>query len=966
MCGIAGIVNYGDGASAVDAQALARMTARMATRGPDGEAAWVSPDGRTALGHRRLAIIDLSPAGAQPMFDPSRGNAIVFNGEIYNYRELKRELEATGAAFRSDSDTEVLLHLYARDAEAMLERLRGMFAFAIWDAYRQRIFLARDPLGIKPLYYTDDGRTLRFASQVKALVASGGIPDTPSAAGMAGFFLWGHVPEPWTWLDAVKALPAGCTLTINRGARSPTMQHYFDLCAEIIAAEQSTPPTCDAIEEALAAVGDSVRQHLVADVPVGAFLSAGRDSTLIATLAARQLPGPLRTVTLGFDEYRGTSSDEVPIAERVAQLVGARQDTRRVCREDFDANRERILDAMDQPSIDGVNTWFVSRAAVQAKLKVALSGLGGDELFGGYASFSQVPRLARRLRLLAWAPSLGRAFRFAAAPFVRRFANPKWASLAEYGGTLHGAWFLRRALFMPWELPRLMPEPLAREGVAALAVEDELRSRIEGIRNPALAVLALEMGSYMRSQLLRDADWAGMAHSLEIRVPLVDAALLRRWLPVASHCYPLDRQRLLEAADPHIASVAGTRPKTGFSVPVSQWIGASRERSPGERGLRPWAREVARAFTPSVGGLRIGVLVTDAYGGIGGIAKFNRDLLGALAALSETALVVATPRLVQREPEPIPAKVFFDRTSARGKFAYGLRVLRHALAPGPIHFVVCGHINLLPLAWLVSYIRGCPMAVIVHGIEAWQPHRSWLVRTLLPHVHTIVAVSRYTVDRMRAWSDLPESRFRILPNCVDLETFAPKPRNTQLAQRLGLIGRRVLLTVGRLVSKERYKGFDEVIDVLPELLREMPDLAYVIVGDGDDKPRLEAKARAACVADRIVFTGFVSEGEKIDLYNLADAYVMPSRGEGFGIVYLEALACGVPAIGSLLDGSRDALRDGLLGQLVDPRDPRQIVEAIRTALAAPRGRPKGIEHFSAQAYRESVTVIVRNVVHHAE
>jgi asparagine synthase (glutamine-hydrolysing) len=962
MCGIAGIVNYGDAAAPMDAQALERMTARMAARGPDGEGTWISPDGRTALGHRRLAIIDLSPGGAQPMFDPATGSCVVFNGEIYNYRELKRELEAAGVVFRSDSDTEVVLQLYARVGEGILGRLRGMFAFAIWDARRQRLFLARDALGIKPLYYTDNGRTLRFASQVKALVAGGGIADTPSAAGMAGFFLWGHVPEPWTWVEAVKALPAGCTLTVNRDARTPTLERYFDLRAEIIAAEQSVPPTVDAVEEALAAVEDSVRQHLVADVPVGAFLSAGRDSTLVATLAARQLREPLRTITLGFDEYLGTPNDEAPVAERVAQLIGARQETHRVRREDFNAGRERILDAMDQPSIDGVNTWFVSRAAAQAGLKVALSGLGGDELFGGYSSFTQVPRLARRFGVFAWTPWLGRGLRLAAAPLVRHVVNPKWASLAEYGGSLHGAWFLRRALFMPWELPRLIPEALVREGLAALDIEANLRSRIEGIRNPELAVMALEMGGYMRHQLLRDADWAGMAHSLEIRVPLVDATLLRRWLPVAAHRFPLERHRLLEAADARVARAVSERPKSGFSIPVAQWLGASSEFSPDERGLRRWAREIARRFSPSIGGLRIAALITNAYGGTGGIAKFNRDLLSALAAMPEVAQVMATPRLVQYEPEPIPAKVLFDRAAARGKSAYALRLLRQVLARGKTDLILCGHINLLPLAWLASRLTGCPFALVVHGIEAWQPHRSSFVRALLPRTHLIVAVSRYTVQRMRAWLGVAESRFHILPNCVDLETFAPRPRNAALVQRFGLAGRRVLLTVGRLVSQEGYKGFDEVIEVLPELAREMPDLVYVIVGDGDDRPRLQTKARSLGVAERVVFTGFVSEAEKIDLYNLADVYVMPSRGEGFGIVYLEAMASGVPTIGSVLDGSRDALRYGQLGLLVDPRDRQQIVHAIRDAIVAPHGRPAGLEYFGVEAHRQRVAHLVHYLV----
>jgi len=364
MCGIAGILNYRNVGGVKDAEAVMRMTARMAPRGPDGEGLWQSPDGRVVLGHRRLAIIDLSPAAAQPMVDPLTGNVVIFNGEIYNYRELKHDLQAAGYRFRSDSDTEVLLHLYARHGASMVERLRGMFAFAIWDARAHKLVLARDPLGIKPLYYADDGKTLHFASTVKALLA-GGVSDAPSAAGMAGFFLWGHVPEPWTWVEAIRALPAGSLLTVERGKPVAAPRRYFDLREEILAAEQSAPPSRDSIEEALAAVEDSVRQHMVADVPVGAFLSAGRDSTLIATLAARHAGGPLRTLTLGFDEYRGTPNDEVPVAERVAELLGTAHATRFVSREDFEAARQEILDAMDQPSIDGVNTWFVARAAAQ-------------------------------------------------------------------------------------------------------------------------------------------------------------------------------------------------------------------------------------------------------------------------------------------------------------------------------------------------------------------------------------------------------------------------------------------------------------------------------------------------------------------------------------------------------------------------------------------------------------------------
>jgi glycosyltransferase involved in cell wall biosynthesis len=453
-----------------------------------------------------------------------------------------------------------------------------------------------------------------------------------------------------------------------------------------------------------------------------------------------------------------------------------------------------------------------------------------------------------------------------------------------------------------------------------------------------------------------------MAHSLEIRVPLVDRDLLRRWLRVAVHRFPLDRQRLLEAADPSIARIVGSRPKSGFSVPVAHWL-VGQGLVTRERGLRPWARKVADAFDLATEGLTVGALLTDAYGGVGGIAKFNRDLLAAVSDMRDVRAVVALPRLIQREPERVvPEKVLFDMPAARGKLRYVARALRLAASSPPLDLVVCGHINLLPLAWLVSRAQRCPLLLIVHGIEAWRPHRNPLTRALLGRTDAIAAVSRYTVERMRAWSAVPERRFRILPNCVDLETFAPRARNAALAQRFGLEGRRVLLTVGRLVGSEQYKGFDEVLAVLPQLAREVPNVCYVIVGDGDDRARLQEKARALGVADRVVFTGFVSEQDKIDLYNLADVYVMPSQGEGFGIVYLEAMACGVPTIGSVLDGSRDALRDGQLGQLVDPRKPQQVLQAIRKALATPRGRPAGLEYFSDDAYRERLAGLVRELV----
>ncbi|HZM34874.1 MAG TPA: asparagine synthase (glutamine-hydrolyzing) [Burkholderiales bacterium] len=960
MCGIAGIFAYRDVAASVDSHELRRMRDFMAARGPDGAGEWRSTDGRVGLGHRRLAIIDLDDRAAQPMLSEDGSLVIVLNGEIYNYRELKRELEAKGVVFRTQSDTEVLLCLYQQRGSAMVQHLRGMFAFAIWDTRKRTLFLARDPFGIKPLYLADDGRTLRFASQVKALAAGGGVPKEPSSAGMAGFFLWGHVPEPWTWLASVKALPAGSTLVIQQGQPTSQPRQYFDLREEIVRAEAAGPPSGDALKEAVEAVADSVRSHLVSDVPVGAFLSAGRDSTLIAGLAANELREPLQTLTLGFDEYRDTANDEVPAAEAIARTIGASHRTVRIARSDFEAQREHIFASMDQPSIDGINTYFVSRAAADGKLKVALSGLGGDELFGGYPSFRQVPWLSRRLAALSLMPQFGPGFRLASSRLLRHLSRPKWAGLFEYGNSLAGAYLLRRSLFMPWELPSVMAPELAQQGLAELSVLEDLQARIQDIHTPAAAVMVLEMSCYMRNQLLRDADWAGMAHSLEIRVPFVDRALLGQWLPHAIRQLPFDRQQVLSAANERCARIIGKREKTGFSIPLQNWLRSSSPRAAREVGLRAWARILARRLSPNICPIRPIVLLTDAFGGTGGIAKFNRDLLAALDSMPECRRVDALPRLIEREPEALPAKLSYRFEAAEGKLAYVRTVLRLLLDGVPADAVFCAHLNLLPLARMVSIVKRCPLLLIVHGIEAWQPHHSRLVRALVQRADRVVAVSRHTADRLASWTGIPFERIHILPNCVDLAEFQLRPRNADLARRLGINGHHVLLTLGRLVAKERFKGFDEVLEILPDLARLYPDITYLIAGEGDDRSRLEKKARELKGAARVVFTGYVSEEEKKDLYSLADVYVMPSRGEGFGIVLLEAMASGLPAIGSSQDGSREALLNGKLGLVVNPDDRNGLIDAVHSALARPRGRPEGLEYFDVTAFRERLTTLVRN------
>jgi len=513
MCAINGIFAYHYAANPIDRAELVRTREHMAARGPDGAGEWIAEEGRVGFGHRRLSIIDLSETGAQPMASADGRLVVTFNGEIYNYRALRRALETRGRVFRSQSDTEVLLHLYAEKGEGMVHDLRGMFAFAIWDGARRTLFLARDPYGIKPLYYADDGWTFRFASQVKALLAGGAISRDPEPAGQVGFYLWGSVPEPFTTWAAIRALPAGATLTVDRiGASEPRRYHSIAqvYCeAETVVRSRHAPAGADSSAEIRAALLDSVRHHLVADVPVGAFLSAGIDSGALVGLMRDAGQHEIQTVTLAFEEFRGRADDEAPLAEEVARLYGTRHTTRIVTEAEFKADLPRILDAMDQPSIDGINTWFVSKAAHELGLKVAVSGLGGDELFGGYPSFRDIPRWVRLLAAPSRVPLLGKAARrlgqrlgTAAGP------SPKVAGMVEYGGTYAGAYLLRRGLFMPWELGQVLDRDVVVTGLRRLAPLPRIAGELEShLRSAHAKVATLESALYMRNQLLRDTDW---------------------------------------------------------------------------------------------------------------------------------------------------------------------------------------------------------------------------------------------------------------------------------------------------------------------------------------------------------------------------------------------------------------------------------------------------------------------------
>jgi asparagine synthase (glutamine-hydrolysing) len=576
MCGIAGIYAYHYAANAVDHAELRRIRDHMAARGPDGFGEWYSSDERVGFGHRRLTIIDLSERGAQPMASADGKLVVTFNGEIYNYRQLRASLEARGRKFRSQTDTEVLLHLYAEKGDEMVHELRGMFAFALWDSDKNALLLARDPYGIKPLYYADDGWTLRFASQVKALLAGGKVSRDPEPAGWVGFGLFGSVPEPFTTFQEIRAVPAGSLIWVDRvGMREP--KQYLSLADVYCRGEQESAAGSheDLQASARDALLDSVRHHLVADVPVGAFLSSGIDSGALLGLMRDAGQQEIQTVTLTFEEFRGKREDEGPLAAEVAMQYGTRHTTRVVSEKEFQEDLPRLLNAMDQPTIDGLNTWFISKAARELGLKVAISGLGGDELFGGYPSFHQIPLCVSALKVPAHVPFIGEIFRrMLIAMGVARLTNPKMVGLLKYGGTYAGAYLLRRGLFMPWELEAMLGKDIVRLGMRRLKPLRHLQDRLNPEPSTTFGKVAvLESSLYMRNQLLRDTDWASMAHSLEVRVPLVDAGLVRRLAPLLTQSTKWASKHILgNSPSLPLPAKVMERAKTGFVTPVETWL----------------------------------------------------------------------------------------------------------------------------------------------------------------------------------------------------------------------------------------------------------------------------------------------------------------------------------------------------------------------------------------------------------
>jgi len=566
MCGIAGAIGA---LRPTDVESCRSMSDRLRHRGPDDSGLWswqVGDPFGAVLCHRRLSIIDLRALAAEPMVSAATGTTLVFNGEIYNFHNLRAELQAGGAQFVTNGDTEVILHGYDRWGVDIFARLRGMFALVLVDPRNRRAVMARDGYGIKPLYWARfagaDGRpALAFASEGRALVEAG-FAERRTDAGRIGHYLWnGFIPGPQTIWTEIHEVPRGSYAVLDEQQVTPKFERFWSVGSSL----RGGAPI--GFEEADHLIAETAKLHLIADVPKVVFLSGGVDSTAVAAAAAAQVGG-LETLTVAFDD---AAADERQFASAAAAAIGSKHHEVELSAAAILHDLEHAVTALDQPSFDGVNSWFVSREAARLGFKVALSGAGGDELAGGYTSF----RRALRAESLMKMPGSKLASRIAGHAFEQLRPSSKAGQLGRGLGTLEHMYQSQYALFSTGTLRQLLADP---DALSDWGLEEERASRLAAEIAPLStlrAVTALESEIFLGDRLLRDMDSVSMAHSIEVRVPLVDTVLSDglAGLSDEDRYLPIGQKKLLRRQSRAVLPDSFfSRPKRGFEFPMDSWM----------------------------------------------------------------------------------------------------------------------------------------------------------------------------------------------------------------------------------------------------------------------------------------------------------------------------------------------------------------------------------------------------------
>ncbi|TAF79397.1 MAG: asparagine synthase (glutamine-hydrolyzing) [Sphingobacteriales bacterium] len=931
MCRIAGIVSATADKNYLNYH-IKNMANALAHGGPDGAGFFVDEGLGLALGHRRLALLDLSTAGQQPMFTTDNQIAIVFNGEIYNYLELKNELKQAGYLFNTQTDTEVIMLAYRHWGTAAFKKFNGMFAFALFDKQKNLLFLVRDVVGIKPLYYSATSDGLIFASEVKAFYQSG-VKFDDNHDWKIYFLSFGFIPEPYTTLKNVYQLKPGYYLTYNFNTKSYTETQF-----ETLVFSNTITTKTEAIASIRHQLSLAVNRHLIADAPIGVFLSGGIDSSIIALIAAKNKKQHLKTLSVTFNE---SYYNEEKYQKTVHNIIGGTHKNYKVSQQNYLDAIPAIQQAFDQPSGDAINTWFITRCAKEEGLKAVLSGLGGDELFGGYPTFKRVKHLNQLHKLPI------RLFKIADHLSDERLRKLVYLQ----GNHINNDYLSLRGFYTPRVISKLIDatENEINECISSINYEIDKKTLASG--NYASW---LEQNIYMRSQLLKDTDYMSMAHGIEVRVPFLDKDFLKLCYSIAPEIKfagPMGKQILIDTFNDILPQSVWKRKKMGFTFPFQEWNKKHPEINQisqhpnkavatlGQQFLKNklhWSRCFSllqiQKYLPIKNVL---FLTLKTFTQTGGIEKVNRILMKVGADLSSQHLIRFSGIDAY---DDLPLSKYISTNRFIGLKGSLLKFIWLASKKGiKSDVVLLSHINSALVGVIIKIISpNTKLYVQAHGIEVWR-ELSFIKKLVLKKADFVLPVSAYTKQILTTKHKVDAAKCIVLNNCIDPNFKRNFNQNTKLkieTQTGFNHTHHILLTLTRLASSEKYKGYDHVIKAVSIIKKTNPLIRYIIAGKYDELEfiRIQALISLYDVANEVKLTGFIPDDELSTYFGIADVFVMPSKKEGFGIVFIEAMACGLAVIGGNQDGSVDALRNGEMGTLINPDDIHALVKAINHQL----------------------------------
>ena len=588
MCGISGLYNYRK--RDLDAKKIIKKIINLQDkRGPDFNGIWHSDCQKVYFGHNRLSIIDLSNNANQPFVSNDKNYIITFNGEIYNYKQIRAELKKKDVKFKTSSDTEVLLESYKFWGIKFLDRLRGMFAFAIWDNIKKTIILARDPFGIKPLYFTKKNDVLYFASEIKSILSIENLTFKKSEKSIVSYFLWGNVQEPNTLYKDIESVKGGTVKIINENGSEYEYQ-FASIKDAILNSKSVNYKNEKSLNDKLKfLIEDTVKFHQVSDVPINILLSAGIDSSVILSSLSDADKKNCSALTLDFELNK--KKNESTLARKTANLNKINHSSKLIDDDDIKNLIEDFYLKMDSPTNDGLNNFLISYLAKKNGSKVIISGIGGDEFFSGYPSFERIPKINTLLKSFPKKDFIGDIIFKLLRPTLKLFnINPKYAGILKYGRSIDESFFLQRSLMFPNEIKEFISPEIFKEGYNQLDIFNELNKDVKDFEDANLAIMYLEIKYYLSSKLLKDADWVSMSHSLELRTPFVDWHFFTQLLPSLKSNMKISKENLLNCYKEKLPNELFHRKKTGFEIPHQHFHQLiTKKKSKASNSLRNWS-----------------------------------------------------------------------------------------------------------------------------------------------------------------------------------------------------------------------------------------------------------------------------------------------------------------------------------------------------------------------------------------